>query len=53
MKHIVEAKLQIIGQKIIPKILEILIYFHNLSLRLLFLEGQKFKMRVNFVTKKS
>jgi len=52
MKHIVETKVQINRQKYLPKI-EILTYFHNLTLRLLFFKkGQKFKMSVDFVTKK-
>jgi len=41
MKHIIETKLQINGQKNIPKISEILTYFHNLTQRLLFFKGQK------------
>jgi len=43
MKHIVETIRQINGQKILPRILEILTYFHSLSWRLLFFKGQKFK----------
>jgi len=39
MKHIVETKLQINRQNNIPKVSEILTYFHNLSLRWFFLKG--------------
>jgi len=54
MKHIVETKLQINGEKKKnPKISAILTYFHNLTLRLLFSEGQTFKMSVDMFTKKS
>jgi len=48
-KHIVEIN----GQKTIPTNSEILTYFHNFILIILFLEGQKFKMSVDFVAKKS
>jgi len=53
MKHIVETKLQINGQNNFQKISELLTYFHNLTLRLVFIKGQKLKMSVDFVTKKS
>jgi len=39
MKHIVETKLQIKGQENLPKTSEIVTYFHNLTLRLLFLKS--------------
>jgi len=51
MKHIIETNLQINGQKHLAKISELFTYFHNFGIT--FLKGQKFKMSVDFVTKKS
>jgi len=36
MKHIIETKLQSTGQTNLPKISEVLTYFHSFTLRLLF-----------------